>query len=54
MQKNSTSRKNIIVLDDETKDFLNITNGDIIKFDLSNGIIISKFNIQNLRLSLNL
>lgn len=46
--------KNIIVLDDETKDFLNITNGDIIKFDLSNGIIISKFNIQNLWLSLDL
>lgn len=46
--------KNIIALDDETKEFLNITNGDIIKFDLSNGIIISKFNIQNLWLSLNL
>lgn len=28
--------RNIIVLDDETRDFLNITDGDIIKFDLSN------------------
>ncbi|MBC8597444.1 hypothetical protein [Qingrenia yutianensis] len=46
--------RNIIVLDDETRDFLNITDGDIIKFDLSNGIIISKFNIQKLWLSLNL
>ena len=42
------------ILRAEKKDFLNITNGDIIKFDLSNGIIISKFNIQNLWLSLNL
>ena len=42
------------MLDDETKDFLNSTIGDIIKFDLSNGIIISKFNIQNLWLSLDL
>ena len=46
--------RNIIALDNETKEFLNITNGDIIKFDLSNGIIISKFNLQNLWFSLNL
>lgn len=54
-QKNITIFKGqIIKSDSEIKESLNIVDGDIIKFDLSNGIIISKFDIQSLWLSLNL
>jgi len=46
--------KNTILVDNEIKEILDIDNEDILKFDLTNGITVSKLKIQNLWLSLNL